>query len=83
MDDASPRLYTQDGCAESARVRAWLTERGVPFFERNASADAAAARELAATGIFATPMLVVGRRRVLGYRPETIQSALDAERTAE
>jgi glutaredoxin len=81
MDHDSPRLYTQDRCADSARVRAWLTAQGVPFVERNASADADAARDLAATGIFATPLLVVGAHRVLGFRPNVLRSALAAERT--
>jgi glutaredoxin len=76
-------LYTQAGCAESARVRAWLTERGIPFVERNVTGDAAAARELAATGIFATPLVVVGHERVLGYRPDALRAALDAERSPE
>jgi glutaredoxin len=83
MNGDSPRLFVQDGCADSARVRAWLSARGVPFVERNASVNADAARELAATGIFATPLLVVGTHRVLGYRPDSLQSALDAERTTE
>ena len=82
MDPDAPRLYVQDGCADSARVRAWLTDHDVPFVECNASTDVGAARELAATGIFATPLLVAGTHRVLGYRPEAIRSALTAERTA-
>lgn len=83
MNHDSPRLYVQDGCADSVRVRDWLTEHGVPFVERNASTDADAARELADTGIFATPLLVVGTHRVLGYRPDSLRSVLDAERTTE
>jgi glutaredoxin len=79
VDDIAPRLYTQVGCADSARVRAWLTERRIPFVERNVTGDAAAARELAATGIFATPLVLVGTQRVLGYRPQALQVVLDAD----
>ena len=73
MNDDPPRLYTQRGRADSARVRRWLVERGVSFVERNVTADPAAARELAATGLFATPLVVVGHELVLGYRPEALR----------
>jgi glutaredoxin-like protein NrdH len=83
MAEPVPVLYTQSGCAESARVRTWLTERGVPFVEHNVTGDVSTARALAATGIFATPLLIVGRRRVVGYRPEALRAALHAERSVE
>ena len=83
MDDArEPRgrgqmiLYTQTGCAESARVRAWLADQGIAFLERDATADPNTARALLATGTFATPLLVVGDRTVLGFRPDEIAAAL-------
>ena len=83
MDDArEPRgrgqiiLYTQTGCAESERVRAWLADRGIAFVERDATADPDAAHALYATGTFATPLLVVGDERVLGFRPEELTEAL-------
>ena len=71
-----PVLYTQAGCAESAKVRAWLRDRGTAFAERDASADPAAARELYATGVFATLLLVVGDRKVLGFRPRELEALL-------
>lgn len=78
---AAPVLYTQVGCAESAKVRVWLTEHNVAFIERDASADSEAAQALAATGAFATPLLVVGREKVLGFRPEALTAALDRANT--
>lgn len=69
-------LYTQAGCAESAQVRTWLTDQGIPFVERNASADPEAAAALAATGTFATPLVVVGEETVLGFRPAALAAAL-------
>ena len=71
-----PVLYTQAGCAESAKVRAWLAERRIPFTERDAGGDPEAARALAATGTFATPLLVIGGEQVLGFRPEELTEAL-------
>ncbi|HEU5422503.1 MAG TPA: glutaredoxin family protein [Nitrolancea sp.] len=78
MDQPQVTLYTQAGCVESAQVRTWLQRHGVPFHERNVSADPDAARALAETGIFATPLLVVGGYKILGFRPAEIEEALRA-----
>ncbi len=69
-------LYTQTGCADSPRVRDWLTAQGVAFTERNVTGDLAAAEALYATGVFATPLLVVGDTKVLGFRPDRLTAAL-------
>lgn len=71
-----PALYTQAGCSESAKVRSWLTDHSIPFTERDASADPEAAAALAATGTFATPLLVVGETTVLGFRPQALMALL-------
>ena len=74
-----PILYTQTGCADSRKVRDWLAERGVDFVERNVTGDMDAAKELLATGIFATPLLVVGDKQVIGFRPDKLAAALERE----
>ncbi len=78
MDNNTPHpiLYSTSSCPESPRVRAWLTERNIPFTERNVSTDIAHAQALYATGIFATPLLVVGDQHVLGYRPDELGRVL-------
>ena len=68
-------LYTQVGCVGSGKVRTWLVERGIAFTERDVSRDAEAAQVLAATGTFATPLLVVGEEQVLGFRPKALAAA--------
>jgi glutaredoxin len=73
---AEPILYSQTGCAESARVRKWLVAHGVPFTERDAGSDPAAAQALAATGTFATPLLVIGDNTVLSPRPRVLTALL-------
>ncbi len=82
MADATtgPILYTQVSCAESEKVRAWLVDHGIPFTERDASADQRAASALAATGTFATPLLVIGDTTVLGFRPDALRTALQTHR---
>jgi glutaredoxin len=69
-------LYTQTDCAESARVQTWLAHHDVAFQERNVSRDPAAAQALAATGVFATPLLTCGEDRVLGFRPGALERIL-------
>ncbi len=73
---AEPVLYTQVGCGESAKVRAWLTAHGISFTERDASVDPEAAMALAATGIFATPLVMVAGTTVLGFHPEELAAVL-------
>jgi glutaredoxin len=73
---AEPILYTQAGCAESAKVRSWLTDHGIRFVERDAGSDPDAAAALAATGTFATPLLVSGDTRVLGFREQALATLL-------
>ncbi len=75
-----PILYTQPGCADSAKVRAWLTEQGIGFTERSVT-DQETAEALAGTGVFATPLLVVGETQVLGFHPELLLAAVHAPRT--
>ena len=69
-------LYTQEGCAESHQVRTWLTERGIIFTERNVTRDLDAAKALLATGTFGTPLLIVGNRSIIGFRPDALTAAL-------
>lgn len=71
-------LFTQDGCGESRQTRSWLAEHDIPFLEHNVSSDPNAAQDLAATGIFATPLLAVAGRTVLGFRAKAIEAALRA-----
>ncbi len=80
MNDPTPRtmIYTHATCADSDKVRAWLSERGIAFTELDVTRDLNAAKALLATGIFATPLLVVGDEQVLGFRPAEITRALVA-----
>lgn len=71
-----PVLYTQVGCADSANVRAWLADHGIAFTERAVNDDPEAAQALAATGTFATPLLVIGKDQVLGFRPQALARML-------
>lgn len=72
----TPILYTQQTCPDSPKVRAWLQAHNIPFTEHDVTTDLAAAKALYETGTFATPLLVVGERKVLGFRVEELAAAL-------
>lgn len=76
MDERPVTLFTQDGCADSGRVRACLRRSGVPFLERNVTGDHAAAEALAATGVFATPLVHAGEHVIVGARLGVLADAL-------
>lgn len=77
MPEGEPiTLFTQDGCVDSARVRACLQLAGVPFIERNVTHDPAAAEALLATGIFATPVVIAGDRVILAARRDALAQVL-------
>lgn len=69
-------LYTQTGCPASGRIRACFRTSGVPFVERNVTGDDEAAAALGATGVFATPLVVVAGRPVVGGRLPALADAL-------
>jgi arsenate reductase-like glutaredoxin family protein len=77
LTDSTPILYTQTGCADSRKVRDWLVEQGIVFVERNVTGDFDAAKELVASGTFATPLLVVDGEQVLGFRPDKLAAVLE------
>ncbi len=70
-------LFTQDGCEDSARVRACLTLSDVPFVEHTVSVDPQAVHLLLATGIFATPLVVAGGKAFLVTRRSDLARQLE------
>jgi arsenate reductase-like glutaredoxin family protein len=75
--------YTQASCAESQKVRNWLNSLGVTFTERDVTGDYDAARDLLATGVFGTPLLVTNETIVMGFRPAALAAALKRPEIAE
>jgi glutaredoxin len=73
---APPTLFTRAGCPESTLVRACLRLAGVDFVEREVGSDGEAAAALAATGVFATPLVVAGDRAFLAYPRHKLAEAL-------
>lgn len=72
-------LYTAGGCGPFCEQgRALLSRRGIPFSERDASNDPAAADAVQkAVGTFVVPVLVVGEAKLKGFDESSWQSTLD------
>jgi len=72
-------FYTASNCGSYCDLgRALLSQRGIPFSERNVSTDAAVTAELEkVAGSRIVPVLLVGTNALKGYDESQWQSALD------
>jgi len=72
-------FYTANNCGSYCDLgRALLSQRGIPFRERDASGDATASAELEkVAGSRIVPVLLVGTNALKGYDESQWQSALD------
>jgi glutaredoxin len=72
-------LYTDPKCATPCeRARDLLSERGIPFSERNAASKEGAEALQKAIGSTTVPALIVGERNYRGFDDDAWQAALDA-----
>ena len=60
-------------------MKAWLSERRVPYTLRNVSEDAEAAAEFVRRGFLLPPVVVVDGQAVSGYQPERLEALLGEE----
>jgi hypothetical protein len=63
---AEPILYTQTGCAETVKVRTWLTDHRISFTERNASVDPGRCKRWLPLARSPQPCWSLGTRRCWG-----------------
>lgn len=79
LPDVDVVLYAIEVCESCDLVRNLLTERGVPFSERDAEADAEIQEELKEiAGVLSVPVLVIGGDEVLtGYNRDLIENELE------
>jgi glutaredoxin len=57
-------------------VKEFLSQRNIPFRERNVAADRSALAELEKFGIMTTPVTVVNDQVVVGFDREKLQELL-------
>lgn len=57
-------------------MKAWLSQRQIPFTDKNVREDAAALDELKRMGYNSIPVTLVGEERILGFDQERLAKAL-------
>lgn len=56
----------------------YLSQKGVPFVEKNIGRDPQARQELMDLGLVSLPVLLIGDRKLNGFNPTQIDAALAA-----
>jgi arsenate reductase-like glutaredoxin family protein len=56
--------------------KAWLSQRGIPFVERNVATDPAALAELERLEVFSTPATLVDDQLVVGFNRKKLEELL-------
>ena len=56
----------------------YLSQKGIAFIERNVGRDPKAREELMALGLTSLPVLLIGDKRLTGFNPAQIDTALGA-----
>ena len=54
----------------------YLSQKGVPFTEKNVARDPQAVQELMSMGLRSLPVIVIGDTRLRGFNPAAIDEAL-------
>jgi glutaredoxin len=56
----------------------YLSQKGVPYVEKNIGKSPEARQELMAMGTLSLPVLLIGDKRLTGFNPAQIDAALTA-----
>ena len=59
------------------KVKEFLSQRGIPFTERNIAQDPEAMSELEALGVMTTPVTVIGEELVIGFDRPKLERLLE------
>ena len=60
-------VYSQPGWYFCGQEKAWLSEQGIEFEDRNVAEDPAAMDELKELGYFSTPVTFINDEAVVGF----------------
>ena len=69
-------VYSNMGCAPCHQAMEYLSQKGVPFIEKNVARDPSAMQALMSMGLRLLPVLVIGDKRLSGFNPKEIDAAL-------
>jgi glutaredoxin 3 len=76
--DRPVTVYTRPGCIHCELAKAYLTERHVPYQERDVSRDDGALQELRAIGAPGVPVVVIDQQAVVGFDKPRLDDLLKA-----
>jgi glutaredoxin len=81
-NDRNPRvtIYTSNDCRWCGVAKQYLSERGVPFNEKNVELDELAGMEaMRLAGQRRTPIITVGDRVIVGFQRRELDATLGLE----
>jgi glutaredoxin-like YruB-family protein len=77
MPEKKVVIFTQPGCPPCKTAKAYLTEKGIAFEDRDVSSDPAAVQDLVHRyGSRSTPTIVIGDEVMIGFDPERLDKLL-------
>lgn len=69
MTESPIILYGHAGCPGTRAAQAYFASHGITYAYRDIGQDPSAVAEFRTLGLFATPILVLHNRRLLGFDP--------------
>ena len=69
-------VYTSASCAPCDEARNWLKQRGVPFSEKTVASNDDQTKLKQVAGELSLPFILIGRTKLRGFEPGSVQAAL-------
>jgi glutaredoxin len=77
-------VYSNMGCIPCHPAMEYLSQKGVPFIEKNVAREPGAMQDLMRLGLHVLPVIVIGAKHLSGFNPTEVDAALvDAHNQAE
>lgn len=70
-------VYTSSTCPYCTLAKNYLSEKGIPYTEKNVQTDKDARKELMTMGHMGVPVLVVDGQEIVGFDKEKLDALLD------
>ena len=69
-------VYSNMGCISCHHGMEYLSQKGLPFIEKNVAREPRAMPDLMRMGLRMSPVIVMGDNRLRGFKPAEIGAAL-------
>lgn len=70
-------VFTSNTCPYCTLAKNYLSEKGIPYTEKNVQTDKDARKELMTMGHMGVPVLVVDGQEIVGFDKEKLDALLD------